>query len=90
MTRSRLRFVRGLVAWMAGACLLLTALDAMSLRLFLGASLVGVFLAVEVATPVNVAPRWRSRLRWVVLAGVLAFGAVALRRVLAVLPEGVL
>ena len=90
MTRSRLRFVRGLVAWMAGVCLVLTALDAMSLRLFLGASLVGLLLAVETTTPVNVAPAWRSRLRWVVLVGLLAFGAAALRRALAVLPEGVL
>lgn len=89
-TRSRLRFVRGQVAWMVGACLLLAALDALTLRLFLGASLVGLFLAVELTSPVNVEPKWRTRLRWLVVLGLLAFGLVVLRRTIAVLPEGVL
>lgn len=89
-TTSRLRFVRWQVAWMVGAVVLLTMMDALTLPLFLAATLVGLFLLAEVTMPFNVTPTWRSRLRWVVVLGVVAFGVLVVARLIEVLPSGVL
>lgn len=89
-TTSRLRFVRGQVAWMLGAIVLLTVVDALALPLFLAATLVGLFLLAEMTTPLNVEPVWRSRLRWIVVLGLVAFGVWIVVHLIEVLPSGVL
>ena len=88
-TRRRQRFVYGQTAWMLATIVGLAALDALSLELFFVVSLVGFLVVVELTAPFSVTPQWRSRLRWIVLAGLAVFGYIVVRRVLAILPEGV-
>jgi membrane protein implicated in regulation of membrane protease activity len=89
-TRRRRRFVHGQVAWMLGAIVLLSALGALALDLFFVVSLIGLLVLIELTAPFSVTPRWRARLRWVILAGLVGFAYVLVRRVLDVLPPGVL
>jgi membrane protein implicated in regulation of membrane protease activity len=88
-TRRRQRFVHGQTAWMLATIVGLAALDALSLELFFVVSLIGFLVVVELTAPFSVTPQWRSRLRWIVLAGLAVFGYIVVRRVLAILPEGV-
>jgi len=88
--RRRQQFVHGTVAWMLATAAGLTLLDALSLELFFVVSLIGFLVLVELATPVSVTPRWQRRLRWLVAVGLLVFGYVIVRRILRILPEGVL
>ena len=88
MATRRLRFVHGVVAWMLCALLALVLLDSLSAELFFVLSLVGFLVVVELTAPFDLTPAWRRRLRWVVLAGLLVFGYVVVRRVLAILPPG--
>ena len=67
---------------------LLSGFGLLSLELFFLASLVGLLVLVELTSPVNVAPRWRARLKWILLLGLVGFGYVMIRRILAVLPDG--
>jgi hypothetical protein len=89
-TRRRQRFVHGQVAWMLGAVVLLSALDALALDLFFVVSLIGLLILIELTAPFSVTPRWRARLRWVILAGLIGFAYVLVHRILDVLPSGVL
>ncbi len=88
-TRRRQQFVVGTLAWQLCAALCLVALGALSYELFFVVSLVGFLVVVELTAPLNVRPRWRSRLKWLVAAGLLVFGYIVVRRVLAILPAGV-
>lgn len=88
MVARRLRFVHGVVAWMLGSLLALVVLSSLSAELFFVLSLVGFLVVVELTAPFDLTPAWRRRLRWVVLAGLLVFGYVVVRRVLAILPPG--
>jgi hypothetical protein len=75
---------------MLGAIVLLSALGALALDLFFVVSLIGLLVLIELTAPFSVTPRWRARLRWVILAGLVGFAYVLVRRVLGVLPPGVL
>ncbi|WP_159900183.1 hypothetical protein [Salinirussus salinus] len=88
-TRRRQQFVVGTLAWQLAAALCLVALGALSYELFFVVSLVGFLVVVELTAPFNVRPRWRSRLKWLIGLGLLVFGYIVVRRVLAILPEGV-
>lgn len=85
MTRRRWQFVHAQVAWMLATILLLSLLDHLSLELFFVASLVGLLTTMELTASFNVAPRWRTRLRWVALVGLLGFGLVVVRRMLSII-----
>lgn len=89
-TARRRQFIIGLVAWMVGAILLLTVLDSMELELFFVLSLIGFLVVVELTAPFNVTPRWRRRLIPIILLGLLGFAVIVVRRILAILPEGLL
>jgi hypothetical protein len=89
-TRRRRRFVHGQLAWMLATIVVLAALGSESLELFFVVSLIGFLVVIELTAPVNVTPRWRSRLKWLVALGLLVFGAIVVCRVLAILPEGVI
>lgn len=78
------------VAWTCGAIVLLAALDALSLELAFVLSLIGLLVVIELTAPVNVTPRWRSRLKWLVGAGLLVFAAVVVRRIVQILPPEVI
>ncbi|WP_459191545.1 hypothetical protein [Halosimplex sp. J119] len=90
MNRHRRRFIHGNLAWMLATALVLVLLDALTLKLFFIVSLMGFFATIDLATPVAVTPRWRRRLRWVVALGLLVFGYLVVRRLLATLPPGVI
>jgi len=90
VTRRRQQFVIGHVAWMLGVVLGLALLGAVSLELVFVLSLIGFLVVTELTAPLNVSPRWRRRLRWLIAAGLLVFAYVVVRRILAILPEGVL
>lgn len=82
------QFVYGQLSWMLATILGLVALGMLSIELFVIGSLLGLLVLVELSAPVNVRPSWRSRLRWVVLLGMILFGYFMIKRVLAVLPDG--
>lgn len=89
-TRRRQRFIYGQTAWMLATLVCLSLLGTLSLELFFVVSLIGFLVVVELTAPFAVTPRWRTRLRWVILLGLLGFGYVVVRRVLTILPDGVL
>lgn len=90
MANRQQRFVRGQLAWMLGSVIGLSALGMLSIELFFVVSLVGLLALVELTQPVNVSPRWRSRLKWFVALGALGFVLFVVKRVLEFLPEGIL
>jgi len=89
-TSRRRRFVHGQTAWMLLSILVLAVLEALSLELFFVLSLIGFLVIIELTAPLNVTPEWRARLRWLIAAGLLVFGYIVVRRILAILPPGVL
>lgn len=89
-TYRRRRFVHAQTAWMLASLVVLAALDALSVELFFVLSLIGFLVVVELTAPLNVTPEWRARLRWLIAAGLLVFGYIVVRRILQILPEGVL
>lgn len=88
-TTRRLQFVHAQLAWMLGAILLLALLGALTLELFFVVSLIGLLIAVELTASVRVTPRWRRRLRLIIAVGLLGFGLIVVRRILELLPPGV-
>lgn len=90
VTPRRVQFVGATIAWMAITLLGLAALEAYSLELFFVVSLVGFLVVTELTAPSVASPPWRKRLRWFIALGLLAFGAVVIRRILRVLPDGVI
>ena len=74
---------------MLASLVVLVVLGSLSLELFFVLSLIGFLVVVELTAPVAVTPRWRRRLVWIVALGLLVFGYVVVRRILEILPEGV-
>jgi membrane protein implicated in regulation of membrane protease activity len=89
-TRRRWRFIHGQVAWMLATILCLSLLGSLSLELFFVVSLIGLLVVVELTAPFNVTPRWRARLKWIILLGLAVFAYIVVRRILEILPPGVL
>lgn len=89
VTRRRVRFVHASLAWMLASVLVLVLLNSLSYELVFVVSLIGFLVVVELTAPLNIQPAWRKRLRWVILLGLLVFGAIVVRRILAILPPGV-
>ncbi|WP_277543600.1 hypothetical protein [Haloarcula laminariae] len=89
-TRQRNRFIISQMAWVMGTILTLSVLGALSLELFFVVSLIGFLIVVELTAPFVVTPTWRRRLRWIIALGLLVFGYIVIRRILAILPPGVL
>jgi uncharacterized membrane protein YhhN len=89
-TARRKRFVHANVAWLLGAVLVLTLLDALTMELFFVVGLIGFLIVTELTAPFNVTPTWRSRLKWLIALGLAVFGAIVIRRILEILPPGVL
>lgn len=89
-TQRRRRFINGQLAWMATVIITLTLLDSFTYELFFVVSFIGFLVVIELTAPFNVTPRWRSRLKWIILLGILAFGFIVVKRILAILPPGVL
>ncbi|SDM92257.1 hypothetical protein SAMN04487949_2857 [Halogranum gelatinilyticum] len=90
VTARRERFIRAQVAWMAASLLVLTLLDALTLELFFVVCLIGFLVVVELTAPFSVTPAWRSRLKWLIALGLAVFGYIVVRRILEILPAGVI
>ncbi|QLD88746.1 hypothetical protein HWV07_06735 [Natronomonas salina] len=89
-SRRRLQFVQGQVAWMLASLVVLTIVGSLSLELFFVLSLIGFLVIVELTSPIAVSPEWRRRLPWFIAVGLLVFGYIVIRRILEILPEGVI
>ena len=74
---------------MLATVLALSLLESLTPELFFVVSLIGFLVVVELTAPFTVTPRWRARLKWLVLVGLLAFGYIVIRRILEILPPGV-
>lgn len=91
MTRTRrLRFIHGQLAWMLAALLGLALLDEFTYEQFFVLSLIGFLVVTELTTPFDFTPRWRRRLRFLILFGLALFAVIVVRRILALLPAGVI
>jgi hypothetical protein len=75
---------------MLAVLLVLAVLGALSYDLFFVLSLIGFLVVIELTAPFNVTPRWRSRLKWLVVLGLLGFAYIVIRRILAILPPGLI
>lgn len=73
-TQRRQRFIHAQIAWMLVTIVVLTAADALSLQSFFLFSLLGLLIVTDLTAPMNVRPKWRKRLRLVVVVGLVAFG----------------
>lgn len=89
-TPRRQQFVVGQVAWMSATVVALALLGSLSLELFFVVSLIGFLVVIELTAPFTVTPQWRARLMWLVLLGLIAFAYVVVKRILAILPPGVI
>lgn len=87
-TRRRSRFIQAQTAWMLGTVVVLTMLESLELELFFVLSLIGFLVIVELTAPISVTPAWRRRLPWLIGAGLIVFGYIVVRRILEILPEG--
>jgi hypothetical protein len=85
-----MRFVHGQVAWMVATVLVLAVLGSLSYELFFVVSLLGFLIVTELTAPISITPTWRRRLRWIILLGLAGFTYVVVRRILEILPPGVL
>jgi membrane protein implicated in regulation of membrane protease activity len=88
-TRRRRQFLSGQIAWMMATIIMLATLEALSLELFFVVSLIGFLIVTELTAPLNVAPRWRKRLRVIIALGLLVFAYIVARRITEIL-SGVL
>ena len=72
-TTRRQRFANGQIALMLVTVIVLAAVGALTFELFVVISLIGFMLLTVATAPVNLTPRWRARLKWPILVGVLVF-----------------
>lgn len=86
----RQQFVFGQAIWMLGTIVLLSVLSSQYLGLFIALSLFGLIFTTELTATFNLTPQWRTRLRGILLVGLLIFGYAVTRRVLEIVPDGLL
>jgi hypothetical protein len=89
-TAQRELFIHAQLAWMLGVTLALVLLDSLSYELVFVVSLIGFLIIVELTAPIAVTPSWRKRLRLLIGIGLVVFGYIVVRRILAILPPGVI
>ena len=89
-THRRRRFIHGQTAWMLLSVLALALLDTLTLELFFVLSLIGFLIVTELTAPFNVTPQWRTRLKWIIGFGLVVFAYIVVRRILEIIPAGVL
>jgi hypothetical protein len=88
-TRRRQQLIVGHLAWMLATVFGLALLGTLSLELFFVVSLIGFLVVVELTAPFSVTPRWRARLKWLIVLGLIGFGYIVIKRILEILPQGV-
>lgn len=90
VTRRRQQFLYGQIAWMLSTLVLLAVLGALSMDLYFVISLIGFLVLVELTAPFNITPQWRSRLKWPIFLGLIGFSAIVVKRILEILPPGLI
>jgi hypothetical protein len=83
------RFLVALFAWFVATLFLLVVLDSFAYELYFSVSLLGLLVVTLLTMPFRVLPAWQRRLRWVILVGLVGFGYIVIRRILEILPPGV-
>jgi hypothetical protein len=73
---------------MLSTVVVLAVLGSLSLDLFFVVSLIGFLVVVELTAPFDVTPEWRSRLKWLIMLGLMGFAYIVIRRILEILPPG--
>jgi membrane protein implicated in regulation of membrane protease activity len=63
--------------------------DVLTVEIFFIISLVIFLVLVELTAPFAVTPNWRTRLKWLIFLGLLAFSYIMVKRVLEYIPPGV-
>ncbi|SIR76813.1 hypothetical protein SAMN05421858_3739 [Haladaptatus litoreus] len=89
-TQQSRQFIHYQLMWMLGALVILSVLQALTLELFFVISLIGLLIMIELTAPIYVTPQWRRRLKWLIGLGLLVFAYIVIRRILAILPPGVI
>jgi hypothetical protein len=75
---------------MLASLIVLALLGALSLELYFVLSLIGFLVMVELTAPFEVTPEWRRRLKWIILLGLIGFAAIVIKRILEILPPGLI
>jgi len=89
-TRRRNQFIIGHMAWMTAGVLMLSLLGALSYELVFVVSLIGLLVVTELTAPFAVSPAWRARIKWLIGVGLIGFAYIVIRRILSILPSGVI
>jgi hypothetical protein len=89
-TARRERFINGQLAWMVATILVLVALGGFSYELFFLLSVLGLLIVTGLRMPIAVTPRWRVRLKWLLLVALIGVGIIVVRRIIVILPPEVL
>lgn len=89
-TQRRQRFFHAQIAWMLAVLIILALLESLELELFFVLSLIGLLVVIELTAPIAVTPTWRRRLPWIIGVGLVIFGVIVIRRILEILPPGVI
>lgn len=80
------RLIYGQIIWMVIAVLLLAYFGALTLEQFFILSFLGFLALVEMIVPfTDVTPRWRTRIRWTIIIGVLVFLYILLNQIIEIL-----
>jgi len=82
-------FVLAQTAWMVCSIAGLAVLATRTAEVFAVVSFIGLLVVTELTAPLAVTPRWRVRVRWVILLCLSVVGYVMLRRVLEITPPGI-
>lgn len=77
------RIVYGLLAWILGSIALLAGIGLLTVERLFVASLIGFLAVRELTSPQTVSPRWRTRLNWMLGAGLVIFAILMARQILA-------
>lgn len=88
-TRRRVQFIEGVLAWLLLSVLGLGLLGAYSHELFFVLSLIGFLVVTELTAPFSITPAWRRRVQLLIVLGLVVFGYIVIKRILAILPPGV-
>ena len=89
-TRRRAQFIQGVLAWMLLSLLGLALLGAYGHELFFVLSLIGFLVVTELTAPFSITPAWRRRVQVLIVLGLLVFGYIVIKRILEILPPGVI
>jgi len=76
-----LRFVYLAVFQLLLSVVLLAALGVLTIELFITVSLLVLLLTAQFTSPLVISPKWRDRLKWVLVSWFLLFGYIIIQRI---------